>query len=102
MAPPKSSFTKEDLKLALDIGRTVLESKFGHLKESIVQNFREAIDPDVRLAGRVQARYDALREAGFTHDEAVEYTGKSVDRVKETVLKSLQHSEEIKGEQTCR
>ena len=93
MAPPKSPFTKEDLRLAIDIGRRVLESKFGQLKETIVQNYREIIDPDVRLAGRVRARYDALREAGFSHEEAVEYTSQSVNRTVDTVLGSLHKTE---------
>jgi len=94
----KGTFTKDDLMLAAQLTKRVLESRFGHLKDSIVQNFREAIDPDLRLAGRVRARYDALREAGFSHEEAVEYTGKSVNKTTETVLSSLSK----KKEETCR
>lgn len=93
MASPKSSFTKEDLTLMLALGKRVMEAKFGQFKETIVQNFREVVDPDLRLTGRVRARYDALREAGFTHDEAVEYTGKSVDRTIEATLNSLHKTE---------
>ena len=94
VASTKSSFTKEDLRLVVDIGKQVLEAKFGQLKEVIVQNYREAIDPDVRLAGRVRARYDALRESGFSHEEAVEYTSKSVSRTAQATLDSLSKTEE--------
>ena len=88
------TFTKEDLKMALELGKRMLEAKFGHLKDSIVQNVREAIDPDLRLAGRVRARYDALKEVGFTHDEAVEYTSRSVNRTVEVTLNALKKTEE--------
>ena len=91
---PKSTFTKEDFKLAVDIGKTVLESKFGHLKDNLVQNIREALNPDLRLAGRVRARYDALLEAGFTHEEAVEYTSRSVNRTVDATLNSLLQTQE--------
>ena len=101
VASPKSSFTKEDLALMLALGKRVVEAKFGQLKETVVQNFREAVDPDIRLAGRVRARYDALREAGFTRDEAVEHTSRSVARTTETVLNSLRTTEN-QEEETCR
>ncbi|OGM99538.1 MAG: hypothetical protein A3B91_01990 [Candidatus Yanofskybacteria bacterium RIFCSPHIGHO2_02_FULL_41_29] len=94
----KGTFTTEDLKLAIQLGKRVFESKFGQLKGNLVQNVREAIDPDLRLAGRVKARYDALREAGFSHEEAVEYTSKSVNKTADTVLNSLSKTKE----ETCR
>lgn len=94
MSELKSSFTKEDLQLVLNIGRQVLEAKFGQFKDALVQNYREAINPDLRLAGRVRAKYDALRSAGMTHDEAVEHTGRLVNRDTLTVLDALGQTEE--------
>ncbi len=89
----ESPFTKEDLDLAVEITKRVLKAKLGRLKTTIVQNFHEAIDPDLRLAGRIREQYNALIKANFSHDEAMEYTGKSVSRTTEAVLRSLQKTE---------
>ena len=97
MAPYQGSlgsFTKEDFTLALQLGKRILETKFGQLKDGLIQNIHEAIDPDLRLAGRVRSQYNALREAGFTHDEAVEYTSRSVNRTVKTTLDALTSTEE--------
>lgn len=93
MAPSKSTFTIEDLNLMLTLSRRLVETKFGQFKGDLVQNFHEIIDPDTRLAGRVRARYDTLRSAGFTHEEAVQHTTTSVNRTVDRTLDSLKQTE---------
>lgn len=87
-------FTKEDIRSLLNIGKKILTNNGDKVIAVIKENLREVIDPNTRLTGRIKARYKALRDAGFSHDEAARYTGESVNKAMDTVLQSLDEIKE--------
>ncbi len=91
-------FTKEDFEAFFRIGKKVLLNNLDKVSGAVMDNVREAIDPSLRLAGRVRARYDSLIEAGFSHEEAVELTSQSIHKNVESVLKSLRRTEKKEEE----
>lgn len=94
----KRSFTKEDIENLLVVAKKMLFNNLDKVSGIVWDNIHEAIDPSLRLAGRVRTRYESLIEAGFSHEEAVDLTSKSIQKNVETVLNSLRRTEK-KGEE---
>lgn len=89
----KRPFTKEDIEALLIVSKKMLFNNLDKVGRIVWDNIQEAIDPSLRLAGRVRARYESLIEAGFSHEEAVDLTSKSIQKNMETVLNSLRKTE---------
>ncbi len=82
MASQESTFTKEDLKLLLNLGKRLVSNKVS----KIVGEVKDRFNPDVRLASMLKAKYDALVAVGFDEKQAFELALKAVEKTLRQVI----------------
>lgn len=90
MSEGNSTFTKEDARMLLNLGRKMLLNSVGGL----VTEIQSKLNPNVRFARLLKAKYDALVVAGFSKAEAYDLALKAV----ESTLRQVTEKEEVGDE----
>lgn len=75
MADRDSPFTKENLELLFNLGKRLILDQV----DKVVSEVKESLDPDVRFANTLKAKYDALIVAGFSEKQAFDLALKAVE-----------------------
>lgn len=75
MTDKGSPFTKENLELLFNLGKKMV---LGQLNMAICE-VKEMLDPNIRFANMLKAKYDALVAAGFSENQAFELALKAVE-----------------------
>lgn len=79
MAGKESTFTKEDLKLLLDLGKRLISNRTSRISAEIKQKMQSRFNPDVRFSNMLKAKYNALIAAGFSEKQAFDLALKAVE-----------------------
>lgn len=87
MASQDSPFTKENLELLLNLGKKLILGQV----DKIASEIKELLNPDIRFANMLKAKYDALVAAGFNEKQAFELALKAVE---ETLKQATEKKEE--------
>ncbi|MEK7198246.1 MAG: hypothetical protein AAB648_02160 [Patescibacteria group bacterium] len=84
MADKDSPFTKENLELLLNLGKRLVANEI----DKIAFEIKEMLDPNVRFANMLKAKYDALVAAGFSEKQAFDLALKAVEETLKQTTKT--------------
>jgi len=79
MADQDRAFTKEDLKMLLNLGGRLISNQANRIGAEIKQKIQNKFNLNVRFANMLKAKYDALIAAGFSEKQAFDLAIKAVE-----------------------